>query len=169
MVVKEPVSHDELTITVDEVYAELAQVKDPEIPVISIQELGILQQVKVHDNTIIVGIIPTYSGCPAMHAIKTDIEKALMEKFVSNGLTGVDVQLLDDPVWNTRMISDSGRLAMQAYGIAPPLAREDSKIKCPQCHSENTTCISEFGSTACKALYRCESCLEPFDYFKCHV
>ncbi len=160
---------DKHAFTVAEVYDVLAKVKDPEIPVISIQDLGILQEVELRDGTVHVGIIPTYSGCPAMHTIKTDIKVALMEKFATHGLVGIDVKLLDKPVWSTDMISEQGRIAMQAYGIAPPLAAEQKSIKCPQCNSENTTCISEFGSTACKALYRCESCLEPFDYFKCHV
>lgn len=143
----------------------LAAVKDPEIPVISIRDLGILQAVEIADNTVVVKIIPTYSGCPAMYAIQADIKEALAKHHI----TAVEVKLVDDPIWTTDMISKKGRAAMQTYGIAPPLSADQKTIKCPQCHSENTQCISEFGSTACKALYRCEDCLEPFDYFKCHA
>lgn len=152
-------------LTAEDVYTILATVKDPEIPVISIKDLGILQQVKLQGNTVQVGIIPTYSGCPAMYAIKSDIQAELQK----HGIDEVEIQLLDQPVWTTDMITEKGKAAMQAYGIAPPLSAGEKSIKCPQCGSENTTVISEFGSTACKALYRCESCLEPFDYFKCHA
>lgn len=148
-----------------EILSILSVVKDPEIPVISIQELGILQNVYVSGKTVQVDIIPTYSGCPAMHTIKTDIKQAL----VQHGVVDMEVKLLDKPIWTTDMISPKGRAAMQAYGIAPPLSINEKNISCPQCNSAQTICISEFGSTACKALYRCESCLEPFDYFKCHA
>ncbi|MCX7554093.1 phenylacetate-CoA oxygenase subunit PaaJ [Marinicella sp. S1101] len=143
----------------------LAAVKDPEIPVISIRDLGILQGVEITGDAVVVKIIPTYSGCPAMYAIQSDIKNAL----AAHHITAVKVMLVDDPIWTTDMISKKGRAAMQAYGIAPPLDVGQKTIKCPQCQSENTQCISEFGSTACKALYRCEDCLEPFDYFKCHA
>ncbi|MCB1583307.1 MAG: phenylacetate-CoA oxygenase subunit PaaJ [Xanthomonadales bacterium] len=147
------------------IFEILESVKDPEIPVISIRELGILQQVKIAGATVKVGIIPTYSGCPAMFVITEDIINTLY----NNGFNDVKVELLNEPVWNTEMISDSGKKAMKAYGIAPPLSFNEKIISCPQCGSTDTTCISQFGSTACKALYRCENCLEPFDYFKCHA
>ncbi len=169
MVVNDPVNNSKTALDVESVYTILAAVKDPEIPVISIKELGILQHVEVSDGTITVGIIPTYSGCPAMHAIKTDIKAALYDISVEHGIEHIEVRLLAKPVWNTDMISPTGRAAMQAYGIAPPLTAENKQINCPLCGSSDTRCISEFGSTACKALYRCESCLEPFDYFKCHA
>ncbi len=169
MVITEQPTANNQVATVAAIYAILAAVKDPEIPVISIQDLGILQQVQLNEGSVQVGIIPTYSGCPAMHAIKTDIKAALLEHATEYGINEVVVKLLDNPVWTTDMISAQGRSAMQAYGIAPPLAVDERLIKCPQCRSDDTTCISEFGSTACKALYRCKSCLEPFDYFKCHV
>ncbi|WP_099019723.1 1,2-phenylacetyl-CoA epoxidase subunit PaaD [Marinicella litoralis] len=156
-------------LTADAIYQLLAEVKDPEIPVISIQDLGVLQQVKIHENSVHVGIIPTYSGCPAMHAIKTDIKAALLAHADYYGIDRVVVELLDKPVWTTDMITDKGKAAMLAYGIAPPLNAGEQSINCPQCGSDNTQCISEFGSTACKALYRCNRCLEPFDYFKCHA
>ncbi len=148
-----------------EIFEILESVKDPEIPVISIRELGILQTITIDDNTIKVGIIPTYSGCPAMFAITEDIKNTLKK----HGFEHVEVDLLNEPVWNTDMITDSGKAAMNAYGIAPPLSLDEKQVSCPQCGSTDTTCISQFGSTACKALYRCESCLEPFDYFKCHA
>ncbi len=152
-------------LTAARIYAILAAVKDPEIPVISIQDLGILQHVKLEADKVLVEIIPTYSGCPAMHAIQTDIKAALLQ----HGITAVEVKLVNSPIWTTDMISEEGKAAMLAYGIAPPLGPNERLIKCPQCKSQDTTLISEFGSTACKALYRCESCLEPFDYFKCHA
>jgi len=169
MMVSDLHTFDNQALTADNIYAILSAVKDPEIPVISIQELGILQQVKLRGDTIHVGVIATYSGCPAMHAIKADIKAALSELVAERGIKEVVVKLLDKPVWNTGMISVKGRAAMQAYGITPPLTVDEKQIKCPQCGSDDTTCISEFGSTACKALYRCKSCLEPFDYFKCHA
>ena len=147
------------------IFEILEAVKDPEIPVISIRELGILQQVTIDGDQINVGIIPTYSGCPAMFSITEDIKNTLR----SQGFDDVNVALLNEPVWNTDMITDSGKAAMKAYGIAPPLSLDEKQVSCPQCGSTDTTCISQFGSTACKALYRCESCLEPFDYFKCHA
>lgn len=147
------------------VYQCLKNVKDPEIPVISIQDLGILQGVRIDENHVTISIIPTYSGCPAMHTIKSDIHAVLNEQ----GIEAVTVELKNEPVWTTDLISDEGRAAMHSYGIAPPLAADEKQISCPQCGSADTVCISQFGSTACKALYRCQSCLEPFDYFKCHA
>lgn len=143
----------------------LATVKDPEIPVISIRDLGILQRIQIVNDVVQVEIIPTYSGCPAMYAIQTDIKSALARHDIHQ----VEVKLVDDPIWNTNMITDKGRAAMQAYGIMPPAKNDSKVISCPLCGSVNTRCISEFGSTACKSLYRCEDCLEPFDYFKCHA
>ncbi len=152
-------------LSVSQIYQWLDTVKDPEIPVVSIQDLGILQQVRIKGSGVEVDIIPTYSGCPAMYAIQSDIKKAL----AAHGIDAVTINLVNDPVWNTDMISNKGKSAMKTYGIAPPLGADETLIKCPQCGSEDTTCISQFGSTACKALYRCQSCLEPFDYFKCHA
>ncbi|MFC3195585.1 1,2-phenylacetyl-CoA epoxidase subunit PaaD [Marinicella sediminis] len=152
-------------LTARQVLAWLQAVKDPEIPVISIQDLGVLQAVEITNEQIVVKIIPTYSGCPAMYVIQDEIRQTLAE----HGQHEVDIQLLNTPAWNTDMITARGRAAMKLYGIAPPISASDQVIQCPQCGSEKTTCISQFGSTACKALYRCESCLEPFDYFKCHA
>lgn len=156
-------SHAELSVA--EIEQILDTVKDPEIPVISIKDLGILQKIQIKDDSVVITIIPTYSGCPAMYAIKADIKSVLIE----NNITDFDIILANEPIWTTDMITSKGSAAMQAYGIAPPLKAGSHLIKCPQCGSSETSCISEFGSTACKALYRCESCLEPFDYFKCHA
>ncbi len=155
----------ENTLDVSTIERILSKVKDPEIPVISIRDLGILQNIVITGNLVTVEIIPTYSGCPAMYAIQADIKKALQMHQINE----VEVKLVDDPIWSTEMITTRGRAAMQSYGIAPPLVAGEKNIRCPQCSSENTVRISEFGSTACKALYRCEDCLEPFDYFKCHA
>ena len=143
----------------------LEAVKDPEIPVISLRDLGVLQTVEVKSDGVHVGIIPTYSGCPAMYAIQDDIRQTLQQ----HGVNQVHIELLNDPVWTSDLISETGRQRMHDYGIAPPVQGSNPVIVCPQCGSEKTQLISHFGSTACKALYRCEACLEPFDYFKCHA
>ena len=153
------------SVTVEQVKQWLEAVKDPEIPVISIAALGILQGVRVDNGKVEVDIIPTYSGCPAMYVIQQDIKSVLAEHDIEN----VSIQLLNDPIWTTDMITEAGRAAMSAYGIAPPQKAGEKDIACPQCGSTDTRLISQFGSTACKAMYRCESCLEPFDYFKCHA
>lgn len=142
----------------------VTRIKDPEIPVITIAELGVLRDLSVEDNHIIVTITPTYSGCPAMRAIEDEIHSVLQ----GAGFHLVKVRTRLSPPWTTEWIGAHARAKLEAYGIAPPKpigAR--SPIRCPQCKSDNTERISEFGSTACKALYRCLDCLEPFDYFKC--
>lgn len=137
----------------------LDQVFDPELPAVSIWDLGILHDVKaLEDGTCHVLITPTYSGCPAVDIIKQDVEACLLQ----GGIESVLVEVILSPAWNTELISPQGKVAMQRQGIAPP----DEKVICPQCHSEQTQLLSQFGSTACKALYRCGECLEPFDYFK---
>lgn len=143
----------------------LDAVKDPEIPVISIKDLGIYQSVEWKGDVLHVHIIPTYTGCPAMFAIKEDIQNVL----AAQGIEQVEVHVKNTPIWNTHMISDAGREAMHAFGIAPPKKPAQQHITCPLCGSKNTNKISQFGSTACKALYRCNDCLEPFDYFKCYA
>ena len=148
----------------------LEQVTDPEIPVISIIDLGIVREVQVHkeDNGELKGsiiITPTYSGCPAMDVISMQIKMALLQE----GITGIEIRQQLSPAWTTDWMTEKGRQELKAYGIAPPSPRgEENKIACPLCHSENTVLVSQFGSTACKALYKCNDCLEPFDYFKCH-
>jgi len=155
------------------VQAVLEQVLDPEIPVISVVELGIIRHVRVDDTgRAHVGVSPTYSGCPATEFIKTNIRQALDEAGFTNALITDELS----PPWTSDWITESGRAKLRAYGIAPPaeavaspraLTRPQLAIACPQCNSLQTAKISEFGSTPCKALYRCTSCLEPFDYFKC--
>ena len=150
----------------------LAGVPDPEIPVLSVLDLGVVRHLRQRaDGTIEVGVSPTYSGCPATPVIKADIVQALER----DGFRAVAVDVLSPP-WTSDWISDEGRRKLAAYGIAPPaeavtsarrLLQSDLAIACPRCNSTNTIKLSEFGSTPCKALYRCVSCLEPFDYFKC--
>lgn len=153
-----------MTATAAQIEDWLEAVKDPEIPVISIKELGVLQSVDVKGENVTVNIIPTYSGCPAMYAIKEDIVSAL----AAHQITDPEIKIHNAPAWTTDMISESGREKMHAYGIAPPVARGHA-VACPLCQSKKTEVISQFGSTACKALYRCLDCAEPFDHFKCHA
>jgi ring-1,2-phenylacetyl-CoA epoxidase subunit PaaD len=139
----------------------LAQVADPEIPVLSVLDLGVVRHLLYRsDGRLEVGIAPTYSGCPANAVIKADVLRAL----AGAGFDAVAADVLAPP-WSSDWLSDEGRRKLEAFGIAPPAGR--APAACPRCRSERTTRISEFGSTPCKALYRCEACLEPFDYFKC--
>lgn len=160
-------------VQVENVKALLSEIPDPEIPVISIADLGILREVNKEGDKILVTITPTYSGCPAMKAIENEIASVLKE----NGIDQFEIKYTYSPVWTTDWMNDSARAKLRAYGIAPPeISTSDKsvlmvqqKIKtCPRCESTNTEMISAFGSTACKALYRCKNCGEPFDYFKCH-
>jgi len=147
------------------------EISDPEVPVLSIMDLGVVRSAVVKGNIAHVKVTPTYSGCPAMDVIADEIHTALKDKgYVT------DVELVLYPVWTTDWITEKGRKALEDYGIAPPLQAEADKsvlwqgkrgVKCPQCSSRNTKMINQFGSTACKALFQCEDCLEPFDYFKC--
>ncbi len=183
----------------EQLWTWVAEVSDPEIPVLSITDLGIVRAIDWHDGACEVTITPTYSGCPAMHVIEDNIKAALQQHGVS-----ATVRTVLSPAWTTDWITANGRSKLQAYGIAPPaamapdaaqrgtqagtqsgtqsgaqpgtrsvnvsalFARRDESIACPQCGSFNTRLVSQFGSTACKALYRCADCLEPFDYFKPH-
>jgi len=153
----------------EQIIALLAEVQDPEIPVLSIADLGILRQVEIIGDLIRIQITPTYSGCPAMDTIQEDIRKVLAEE----GYPQVEIIQTLSPAWTTDWMSESGKRKLQEYGIAPPSrgcahSGEDHPAFCPHCHSTNLELISRFGSTACKALYRCRDCREPFDYFKCH-
>ncbi|KAA3633767.1 MAG: phenylacetate-CoA oxygenase subunit PaaJ [Proteobacteria bacterium] len=151
------------------VWACLETVPDPEIPVISVVELGIIRDVAWRNEdggrTLHVTITPTYSGCPATDAIAGDIESALR----AQGVERVRIESKLAPAWTTDWITDTGRRKLAEYGIAPPrrLAQGETP-SCPHCGAANTERVSQFGSTPCKALYRCRGCLEPFDYFKCH-
>lgn len=149
----------------------LFEVSDPEIPVLSIMDMGIVRDIDIADKKIHIKITPTYSGCPAMDTIATDIKL----KLDSLGFD-TSVELVLSPAWTTDWITERGRKKLEAYGIAAPLDADSDKralfgdsriVTCPQCQSQNTKMISQFGSTACKALFKCLDCLEPFDYFKC--
>ncbi len=158
-------------ITEDAIFELLETVKDPEVPVISVRELGVLRAVQVTDGRVVVTITPTYTGCPAMDAMKQDIEAALRNA----GVGQFEVKQTLSPAWTTDWISQEGKAKLLAYGIAPPektadiraLKGEQPIVACPQCGSKNTVMLSAFGSTACKALWKCNDCLEPFDQFKC--
>ena len=139
----------------------LSEVADPEIPVLTIMDLGIVRDVDCSEG-VTVSLAPTYSGCPATEAIERSVVAALEERGVCN----VRIKRVLSPPWTTDWISEEGRRKLCAYGIAPP-ERRDRPIACPRCESENTQVVSEFGSTACKASYKCVDCLEPFEYFKC--
>jgi ring-1,2-phenylacetyl-CoA epoxidase subunit PaaD len=148
-----------------------AGVVDPEIPVLSIADLGVLRDVTVADGRVEVVITPTYSGCPAMNMIALEIELALERAGIRNS----KVRTVLSPAWTTDWMSDDGRRKLREYGIAPPQAASSRRalfgvqqVECPQCGSVDTELLSEFGSTSCKALWRCKNCREPFDYFKCH-
>ena len=145
--------------SVPHLWALLEVVKDPEIPAINIWELGVLRAVEVKNGTVLVTITPTYSGCPAIETIAADIQQAL-----SYG-GHADCQVLTQlaPAWSTTWMSAAGREKLEAYGVAPP---GQARLRCPRCKSERVAPISEFGATACKALYKCSDCLEPFDVFK---
>ena len=161
-----------VTLEDDKLRDLLAQVKDPEIPVLSILDMGILQSVTAKDNGVEVVITPTYSGCPAMNTIEFDIKAVL----TTAGYDPVVVKSRLSPAWTTDWLSEEGKRKLLEYGIAPPEKSTTSKralfsasegVHCPKCKSSHTERVSEFGSTACKALYRCRDCREPFDYFKC--
>ena len=163
--------------SVDEVWGWLAEIPDPEIPVISLVDLGVIREVAWEGDTLRVAISPTYSGCPATSIISLDVEAALRSK----GIGKLELERRLSPPWSTDWISAEGREKLRAYGIAPPvdgtaataagrtsrLLGEAPPVACPRCGSSDTQMVSRFGSTPCKAAWRCLSCLEPFDYFKC--
>lgn len=152
----------------------LDQVFDPEIPVLTVMDMGIVQKAYFDENNkIVVAITPTYTGCPAMDMINVNLKAVFQE----NGYEDIEVKIVLNPAWSTDMITEEGKQKMKEYGIAPPIEKSSDKsfldfkekvIPCPRCESTNTRMISHFGSTACKAMYACNDCLEPFDYFKCH-
>ena len=152
----------------------LEEVSDPEVPVLSVIDLGIIREVKIREEEVEIVITPTYSGCPAMDMISMNIKLALIE----HGYRKLKITSVLSPAWTTDWMSEPGKERLKAYGIAPPnskqavcdtkLFAEEEAIQCPLCNSYHTKRISEFGSTACKALYQCQDCKEPFDYFKCH-
>lgn len=155
----------------EKVRAIAGTVADPEIPVLTIADLGVLREVKVEDDAVEVVITPTYSGCPAMNMIALEIEVALAKA----GIEPVTVSTVLSPAWTTDWMSEDGRKKLKEYGIAPPAKAAGRRalfgteaVECPQCGSHDTALLAEFGSTSCKALWRCNACREPFDYFKCH-
>ena len=165
---------------IDQVWAWLANVPDPEIPVISVIDLGIVRGVSFNGDCLVVKVTPTYSGCPATAMVELDIETHLL----AQGVEDVRVERQLSPPWTTDWLSDEGREKLKAYGIAPPIDGTSSGgiagararrlagggnlvVACPRCGSGETEKVSQFGSTPCKAAYRCTDCLEPFDYFKC--
>ena len=156
-------------ITVEQVREVLASVHDPEIPVITIEDLGILRDVAVDGSHVTVTVTPTYSGCPAMDEIRADIVTAL----AAAGLDDAEVRTELAPAWTTDWMSESGKQKLQEYGIAPPgqlllqIGRRP-QIACPQCGSTDTEEMARFASTSCKSMWRCRSCREPFDHFKAH-
>lgn len=160
-------------MVVEDIYAILEQVKDPEIPVISVVDLGIVRDVRIHGEAVEIDITPTYVGCPALDVIPILIK----EECIKNGVDQVVVKNILSPPWTTDWISEKGKAQLEAFGIAPPVQKtsdqsfideEDKDVPCPFCKSENTKLVSRFGSTPCKSAYQCDECLEPFDYFKCH-
>jgi len=154
-----------------EAWRVASSVVDPEIPVLSIADLGVLRDVTVEGSQVTVTITPTYSGCPAMAMITTEIQLALAKA----GFADAKVELVLHPAWSTDWMTDAGREKLRAYGIAPPAQGTGrralfgiDRVACPRCGSTDAEELSAFGSTSCKALWRCRSCREPFDYFRCH-
>ena len=161
-------------ITTEKVWSILQTVCDPEVPVLTVVDLGIVREVRAENELVEVIITPTYSGCPAMDVISMNIRMALLQE----GITDIQIKQVLSPAWTTDWMSEEGKQKLKAYGIAPPqykqaicepeLFAKEEAIQCPLCQSYNTRLVSQFGSTACKALYQCNDCQEPFDYFKCH-
>ena len=162
------------TIEEKKIWDILAAVTDPEIPVLTVLDLGIVRSVNADNGNIEIVITPTYSGCPAMDMITMNIKQAL----VDHGYKNCKVTSVLSPAWTTDWMSEEGKRKLKAYGIAPPNPKQqvcnqelftvNEAVQCPRCNSYHTHRISEFGSTPCKALYQCDECKEPFDYFKCH-
>ncbi|MBS1731465.1 MAG: phenylacetate-CoA oxygenase subunit PaaJ [Bacteroidetes bacterium] len=158
----------------EEIYKLLEEIQDPEIPVLSILDLGIVRDVVWTDEELEILITPTYSACPAMDVIRIHIQMMLS----SNGYKNVKVTQVLSPAWTTDWMSEEGKKKLKEYGIAPPNPKQQvcnqelfmaaEAVQCPHCDSYHTHRISEFGSTPCKALYACDQCKEPFEYFKCH-
>ena len=167
-----------LDVSVEQVWEWLGEVADPEIPVISVVDLGIVRAVRLEGEACVVTITPTYSGCPAMGVISESVGEALR----AHGIEDVRIESRLSPAWTTDWMSAAGKAALKGYGIAPPVQqaidisglhagirrRAAPDVACPHCGSPHTQLTSEFGSTPCKALYKCLDCREPFDYFKCH-
>lgn len=162
------------TIEIEKIKSILDIVMDPEVPVLSVTDLGIIRDVRVNEKEVEIIITPTYSGCPAMDVISMNIKMELL----ANGYSSVKVSNILSPAWTTDWMTEEGKQKLKQYGIAPPNPKQqvchtdlfigDEAVQCPHCNSYHTHRVSEFGSTACKSLYQCDDCKEPFDYFKCH-
>jgi ring-1,2-phenylacetyl-CoA epoxidase subunit PaaD len=158
------------SIATNAIWKILETVKDPEVPVLSVVDLGVIRAVALEEQQVIVTITPTYTGCPAMDMISMHIKMALNAAGYQT-----TIQTVLSPAWTTDWMTENGKQQLKAYGIAPPMGKSFDQayldnliVPCPQCNSTHTVLVSQFGSTACKALYKCEECKEPFDYFKCH-
>lgn len=164
---------DDTILNEEQVWELMHQIPDPEIPVIDIVELGVIRAVKINNpSSVEITITPTYSGCPAMKQMEDDIRKTLGDA----GFPEIKINTVYNPPWTTDWITEEAKIKLNNYGIAPPehssidkgvLLGRERIVKCPRCNSVTTQLVSQFGSTACKALYKCSNCLEPFDYFKC--
>lgn len=170
---RHPELHTKAVFSERAIWVLLQDVKDPEVPVLSILDLGIVRDVKIEGDKIRINITPTYSGCPAMDVISMDIRLKLIEK----GYRNVVVHQQLSPAWTTDWMTEEGKQKLKAFGIAPPNPKQqfctsemfkEEAVECPHCRSYHTEVISQFSSTACKAMYRCLDCKEAFDYFKCH-
>ena len=158
--------------TLEDIKKVISEIPDPEIPVISIKELGVLRNIFYEEDSLKVIITPTYSGCPAMDRFQKDI----VEKLELLKVKSYEIKMQFDPAWTTDWITEEAKEKLRNYGIAPPANKTKDKnillgkkqlVECPRCKTKETELVSQFGSTACKAMYRCISCLEPFEYFKC--
>lgn len=160
-----------ITDTTQLLWQIVSEVPDPEVPVLTIQDLGVLRDISFEGGQPVITITPTYSGCPAMDMISMGIRMALLQ----NGFTNVKIKTVLSPAWTTDWMSEAGKQKLKEYGIAPPVGKsisqqslEQAIVPCPHCGSTHTKLVSEFSSTACKAFYTCTDCREPFDHFKCH-
>lgn len=167
-----PAPHEETRpLSAEQVRGWLDRVPDPEIPVLSVNDLGIVRDVRVREGRVTVCVTPTYTGCPATEVIEGLIERELQRR----GVAEVEIVRLLSPPWTTDWLSEAARRKLEKYGIAPPPSGGGKKgltglrveVRCPRCASSQTSRVSEFGSTPCKASFRCDQCLEPFEYFKC--
>ena len=158
----------------DKIRFLLELVTDPEVPVLTVMDLGIIRDIRLNEDEVEILITPTYSGCPAMNTIEWDIRSILIQ----NGFPKIKITTVLSPAWTTDWMTEAGKQKLKAFGISPPnpvhsvcdtkLFAEQEAVQCPRCNSFNTRLVSQFASTACKALYQCNDCSEPFDYFKCH-
>lgn len=155
-----------------EIWKIVEEVSDPEIPVLSVTDMGVIRNIELEGNKTIVTITPTYSGCPAMN----EIEENIRVKLIESGIEDIEIKTSISPPWTTDWLTERGKRKLKEYGIAPPegssqdkraLFQDAKKVQCPLCDSRDTEMLSQFGSTACKSLYKCVNCKEPFDYFKC--